>query len=63
MPLTPYMEGLHAARAQAKLQVGFYANVVLPLWRGLADVLPGLGEPCANVEAVLAEARAVADAK
>jgi len=61
LPLTPYMQGLHAPRAQARLQVGFYGNVVLPLWRGLAATLPGLEEPVANVEAALEGCRRAAE--
>ena len=42
LPLTPFMQGLDSETAVARLQSGFCEFVLLPLWRGMADLFPRL---------------------
>ena len=52
LPSAPFMLGLGAPAARAKMQAGFVGGVVAPLWRALAALADGaLDEPLRNVEA------------
>ena len=51
LPSAPFMLGLDAPAARAKMQAGFVGFVVAPLWRGVAALAGGaLDEPLRNVE-------------
>lgn len=45
IPTAPFMQGLDSELARMKLQQGFVAGIVIPLWSALADCLPRL-HPC-----------------
>ena len=54
LPVTPFMADLGDEVKVARLQAAFLAGIVLPLWRGVAELLSGLEEPCANLQTTLA---------
>lgn len=45
IPTAPFMQGLESELACMKLQQGFVAGIVIPLWTALSDCLPKL-KPC-----------------
>jgi hypothetical protein len=45
IPTAPFMQGLDQELACMKLQQGFVAGIVIPLWTALTDCLPKL-KPC-----------------
>lgn len=45
IPTAPFMQGLDSEVARMKLQQGFVAGIVIPLWTALSDCLPKL-RPC-----------------
>lgn len=47
IPTAPFMMGLESELAAMKLQQGFVAGIVVPLWSALADCLPKL-RPCVD---------------
>lgn len=51
LPVAPFMANLDTAMACSKLQQSFVANIVIPLWQRVSDLLPGLGEPLYNLNA------------
>ena len=44
------MAQLDTPKAVARLQLSFVANIVLPLWLRMAELLPGLHEPLENLQ-------------
>ena len=52
LPVAPAMAALDTPLAEARLQSSFVANIVLPLWARLGELLPGLSEPLANLGVV-----------
>jgi len=40
LPLTPFMQGLDKEITCMQLQFGFVANIVIPLWTALAQIIP-----------------------
>ena len=52
LPGAPFMRGLDAPLARARMQAGFVGGVVAPLWRALGALAGGeLDEPLRNVGA------------
>jgi high affinity cGMP-specific 3',5'-cyclic phosphodiesterase 9 len=50
LPVAPFMAALDTPLQCARLQLSFVANIVLPLWQRVAELLPGLGEPLSNLQ-------------
>ncbi|RYG50213.1 hypothetical protein EON67_05690 [archaeon] len=52
LPVAPFMANLDTPLQCARLQLSFVSNIVLPLWRSVSELLPGLAEPLANLNSV-----------
>ena len=52
LPVAPVMAALDTPLACARLQLSFVSNIVQPLWQRVAELLPGLDTPLANLQAV-----------
>lgn len=50
LPVAPFMQALDLPLSACRLQLSFITNIVMPLWQRVADVLPGLDQPLANLE-------------
>ena len=51
LPVAPFMACLGTPLAAHKTQLSFVDNVMAPLWKGMAALLPGLDTPLSNIRA------------